>query len=453
MQRRFSGHILLPLALAAILAGCGDGGDNGEGGKTPTPTPTPPPPKPTPDPRGTLNVDIQPNNFQDAKVIISGPSGVKSVTRDSSLKLNPGNYGVTVVGVRVPREIVDDVVGVVDASTVVIVSRQTKTVTADYSQTQAGAGSLWYPVRDKGGANGQIHGFDRDQLKANFNGPGSVTLTGIGIEPINTTFDAGGNLWVALFKDNAVIKYNAEQLAVPGGSMAPDVTISTDGNGSLNGPVGLAFDRNGNLWVGNFNPSGPGHDSLVRFTPQQLAQSGQPTPAVKLQGFVRPYGQAFDAAGNLWIGNNGAGNVLRFPPAQQKNGGMPDVTITKTFNGVLANPRAPAFNSDGDLWVSSAKTSQAAAYRFGSAGVATPVMTVNLKNAQGAAVPSPDGLAFDNEGNLWVAASDNSLYKYEASNLADGANVKPTVTIRGFGTSRGVLFSFYPPALDLPLLR
>ncbi|MDQ4148194.1 MAG: hypothetical protein M3120_11075 [Pseudomonadota bacterium] len=35
------------------------------------------------------------------------------------------------------------------------------------------------------------------------------------------------------------------------GSPAPAVTIMDDGLGALNGPVGLAFDTNGNLGVGN----------------------------------------------------------------------------------------------------------------------------------------------------------------------------------------------------------
>ena len=35
MQRTFRGHILLPLALAAVLSGCGGGVDDGENDNTP----------------------------------------------------------------------------------------------------------------------------------------------------------------------------------------------------------------------------------------------------------------------------------------------------------------------------------------------------------------------------------------------------------------------------------
>ncbi|MGH8502756.1 MAG: NHL repeat-containing protein [Gammaproteobacteria bacterium] len=441
MQETFTGDILLACALAVLLAACSDG----DGGRSDPP--------PDPDTQGRLDVNIEPDDTAGARVIVAGPGGVRSVTQDRSLTLDAGDYTIAVVGVRVSQPIVDDVVGVIDKPAVTIAAGQTENVTADYGQSQPGAGRLWYPVRDKGGSSGEIHGFDREQLSIDTVGPGGIAITGLGLEPINTTFDAGGNLWVAAFVDNTLLKYSAEQLAAPGGALVPDVTISADANGSLNGPVGLAFDSRGNLWVGNFRPTGAGANTLVRFTPQQLAQPGQPTPRIKLRGLVRPYGHAFDADGNLWVGNNGADNVLRFPPAQQKNGGTPDVTLTDTSTGALDNPRGPAFNSDGELWVSSAANSQAVGYTLNGAGTATQTVTVNLQNNAGSPVFSPDGLAFDNEGNLWVAASDNNLYKYNVGDLTDGADVQPAITISGFGPSRGVLFSFYPPALDLPLAQ
>jgi hypothetical protein len=70
--------------------------------------------------------------------------------------------------------------------------------------------------------------------------------------------------------------------------------------------------------VGNFgSPTGDGRagdDTVVRFTPGQLAASGQPTPAVILRGLNDPYGHVFDTQGSLWVGNNSDDNVLRFPP-------------------------------------------------------------------------------------------------------------------------------------------
>lgn len=203
--------------------------------------------------------------------------------------------------------------------------------------------------------------------------------------------------------------------------------------------------------TGSITITGAGAGTLVRFTPQQLAQTGQPTPDIALRGFDRPYGHAFDSAGNLWVGNNGADNVLRFPPTQQKSGGTPDVTITATSTGVLNGPRAPTFDTGGKLWVSSAQSSQVVGYAIDTTGTSTPIATITLQNVQGAPVPSPDGLAFDNEGNLWVAASDNNLYQYSHSDLTGNRAISPTVTLGGFGSTRGVLFSFNPLPVGLPI--
>lgn len=438
-------NILLSCSLAILLAACSDGGDGGSSNPGPGPGPT----------TGTLNVDIvNPNNVPGARVIVTGSDRVRSVTQDTALTLAPGDYAVSVVGVRDDKPIVDDIVGAIDKSAVTIVAGERESVTADYTVVQAGSGRLWYPTR----LDGDIEGFHRARLLDGSDTSGDVAITGVGAEPINTTVDPGGNLWVALYADNAIVKYNADQLA-EGGSRAPDVTISTDGEGSLNGPVGLAFDRKGNLWVGNFGPQNDGaaNDTLVRFTPRQLAQSGQPTPAVVLTGFTRPYGHAFDRAGNLWVGNNGAGNVLSFPRAQQVDGGTPDAgkTITQTSLGQdLNGPRGVAFEKDGTMWISNANATQAASYTFDGNGAPVAEVTVNLKDANGGAVPSPDGLAFDDEGNLWVADSASRIFRYDAADLAtDGADVRPAATLTGFGASRGILFSFYPPALDLPLAQ
>jgi sugar lactone lactonase YvrE len=436
MQRLNSGKILLPLAVAALLSACGGGGgssgdDGSDGGQ------------------GTLNIDIQPDGIEGARVVVAGPSGVRNVTSDRFLTLDAGQYAISAVGLRQDRPIVDDVLGTVDKPAVTISDGQTVNVTANYNQNQPGAGRLWLPVR----LDGQIHGFHRSQLDGT--GAGSVTITGAGAEPINAVFDAGGNLWVAEFVDNTLLKYNAAQLAAPGGALVPDVIISTDGSGSLNGPVGLAFDARGNLWVGNFGPrrgdAGAGDNTLVRFTPQQLAETGQPTPRLILEGIDDPYGHAFDAEGNLWVAADGADNVVRFPPEEQVNDGTPDITITATTTGVLDGPRAPAFDIDGNLWVSSAQTSQVAGYSIDETGAATPLATVNLQNAQGAAVPSPDGLAFDNEGNLWVLGTDSNLYQYPRDDLSADGSLQPEVTISGFGSTRGVLFSFNPLPFGLPI--
>ncbi len=108
------------------------------------------------------------------------------------------------------------------------------------------------------------------------------------------------------------------------GSPAPAVVISDTAN-SLHGSIGLAFDANGDLWVANLGTEsecfkGKGA-SVVEFTPSQLVVSGSPAPVVSLlraTDLNGPLMIAFDASGNLWL-TNGANtpySVVAFSPSQ-----------------------------------------------------------------------------------------------------------------------------------------
>lgn len=396
---------------------------------------------------GTLNINIQPNNTAGARVIVAGPGGVRTVTRDQALRLAPGRYSVFTPGIRRTLPIVDSIFGIVSRPVVNIVNGQTVPLQANFDRVRPGTGRLWLPVR----LDGQVQSFARGQLAAGSDRPG-IAITGAGDEPINAVFDARGNMWVASFADSTVLMYSSAKL-IPGGAQTPDVILSSDGSGSLNGPLGLAFDAKGNLWVGNFGPrtgsGGAGDDTVVRFARGQLARTGQPTPGVILTGFSNPYGHTFDAAGNLWVADNRDDEVLRFAPAQQKNGGVPNLTITETSNVALNGPRGPIFDPDGNLWVASAGNSRVAGYAVDGTTV-TPLATVVLQNEDGGLVPSPDGLAFDNGSNLWVTATDGNLYRYARSRLTANGIIQPVTTITGFGDTRGVLISFNPQPRPRP---
>ncbi|MGH8502755.1 MAG: NHL repeat-containing protein [Gammaproteobacteria bacterium] len=402
---------------------------------------------------GTLAINIEPNNTAGARVIVIGPVGpnakVRSVTADRRLSLPAGRYQVFTPGVRRAAPIVDSVFGIVNKPVVNIVNGQSVPLLARFDRLRPGSGRLWLPVR----LDGQVQSFARAQLAAGGDRPG-IAITGAGDEPINAIFDPRGNMWVASFADNTLLRYSPRKLAAPGGARVPDIIIRSNTTGSLNGPLGLAFDAKGNLWVGNYGPrtgsGGAGDNTIVRFTRGQLARSGAPTPAIILRGFDNPYGHIFDAQGNLWVANSRADNVLRFPPAQLKNGGTPDVTITETsVGGVLDGPRGVTFDRNGNLWVASAVNERVAGYTVSGTTV-TPLSTVTLRNEQGGRVPSPDGLAFDNAGFLWVTATDGNLYRYSKASVEAGGVKQPVTTISSFGRTRGVLMSFNPKPRPLP---
>jgi glucose/arabinose dehydrogenase len=81
------------------------------------------------------------------------------------------------------------------------------------------------------------------------------------------------------------------------GNASPAASLSAS-NGSLNVPNGEAFDAHGDLRVAN-----EGANTVVEYTPSQLAATGAPTPAVTISasGVGQPIALAFDASGALWV--------------------------------------------------------------------------------------------------------------------------------------------------------
>ena len=132
--------------------------------------------------------------------------------------------------------------------------------------------------------------------------------------PLGIVFDSSGNLWVAnnggvpvagsttgamSATGTAIVEFNAANLPTPGSGMltptlTPDITLSDDGNNSIQGPWELAFDSSGNLWSSN---SG-GTFSLVEIAKATLAATGAPTPAITI-------GTTMDMGNPTLSGTNG----------------------------------------------------------------------------------------------------------------------------------------------------
>ncbi len=316
---------------------------------------------------------------------------------------------------------------------------------------------LWLPAS----AEGVLHGYSGVQLRGDANQPGAITLTGAGSAPFGTVFDSDGNLWVSDYLGNALLIYTADQITASG-DQTPAASITDDGLGALDGPVGLAFDGDGNLWVGNYEGN-----TLVQYTAQQVADAlagggpSNPTPPVIISSGILngPYGHAFDTQGNLWVGNNLGDNVLKFTPGQLAASGSPaPAAVTSATNsGSLDAARGPAFDADGDLWVSSRRTNQLVQYNIDQNGNPVPLTTTNITLQNGSTPAAPAGIAFDGAGNLWLTESvADQLLRYVTADLEIGNPTPAARTIEGFGTFGaigGVLISFDPPPDGLPLAR
>ena len=274
--------------------------------------------------------------------------------------------------------------------------------------------------------------------------------------PQGVTFDSAGNLWVmdpaGVVNGNttpALFKFSAAQLAALAMNNAPDpvATITTTG---LAAPQQSVFDAAGNQWVADHDGN-----SVLVFTASQLAMTGDnPTvPAVTITStaFNGPLGIAFDSAGNLWIANNGgvagangaaspAGTtIVEFAAAHLPMvpaTGMvepaltPDVTLSDDGQGSIQAPWALVFDSGGNLWSSNAEAPNTlvefAKATLMATGAPMPAITISPAMVGGnSTLDAPNGLCFDNNGDL---AATNSAGAFGIPIYAKGQLMTGTPT-------------------------
>ena len=189
-------------------------------------------------------------------------------------------------------------------------------------------------------------------------------------------FDRAGNIWVTSKDANTILQFPSQLGVIEG--FTPTLTLSAT-NGSLNGPAGIAFDPDGDLWVAN-NAA----NTVVKFGASQLTNSGSPAPMVTLSAASSsldgPFGLAFDPQGNLWVTNRNANTVVLFGATQLGASGSPTPLVTLSASGgSLSGPSSLAFDASGNLWVANEigrSVVQFGASQLRASGSPTPVATI-----------------------------------------------------------------------------
>ena len=143
----------------------------------------------------------------------------------------------------------------------------------------------------------------------------------------------------------------------------PTVTSSTFASG-FSGPTGEAFDAAGNLYVGNAT-----NNMVSKVTPAGVVSTFA-------SGFSTPDGLAFDTAGNLYVSNYGNGTVSKVTPAG----------VVSTFASGFTNPSGLAFDAAGNLYVANLSNDDT---------VSKVTLRGRGQHLRLRVRPTPGGLAFD----------------------------------------------------------
>jgi len=215
-------------------------------------------------------------------------------------------------------------------------------------------------------------------------------------------------------------------------------TTGTSGTSSstMNAPEAYTFDSSGNLYI-----SDSGNCRVLVFPPPFTSGEeasiviGQPDAntgcggAASASTFGTTGGVAFGTHGNFWVADSGNNRVLKFV-APLKTGmaaklvvGQPDFVSNSCPDpptaASLCSPQGIAFDSGGGLWVADSSnnrvlryvpaTSTSAVQEYGQpAATAFTSNTANNGGVSATSLNGPTGLGFDSSGGLWVADTQNN---------------------------------------------
>jgi DNA-binding beta-propeller fold protein YncE len=158
----------------------------------------------------------------------------------------------------------------------------------------------------------------------------------------------------------------------------------------LSDPTGIAFDRQGNLWICNYAGR-----TVQEYSAVSIAASGTAKPVLTIRGIRGPNNVAFDRSGNLWVAEYDGGSVAEI------RGGK--VAVRLRFPRLAyAAPTSLAFDRSGTLWVTDRRADRLSAFspaQLRSSGEKKPSRSIVVPGG-----PSSDNqsVAFDPAGRVWI---------------------------------------------------
>jgi sugar lactone lactonase YvrE len=277
--------------------------------------------------------------------------------------------------------------------------------------------------------------------------------------PFGVAVDGSGNTYVADGENDTIRKITSAGVVTTMAGQA-GVAGSADGTGSaarFNDPLGVAVDGNGNVYV----------SEQKNATIRKVTPAGVVTTVAGLAGstgatdgtgaaarFYLPAGLAIDSSGNIFVADATADEIRKVTPAGVVStiAGSPQSAGHNDGTGSAAQfyfPVGLAIDSSGNLYVADAnnneirKVTQAGvvttlggtAPPFRTPGQAAPLPGSSDGTGASAQFDSPEGIAVDGSGNVYVADTGNSTMRKGSLSAAPQISAQPTSQFTSVGGS------------------
>ena len=251
--------------------------------------------------------------------------------------------------------------------------------------------------------------------------------------PRGVAVDSSGDVYIADYQNYVIRKVANGVINTIAGNGAMgfvgDFNLAT--SAELSGPLGVAIDSSGNIYIAD----APGPSDRIRkvsfgvittFAGSAAGFAGDGGPASNAS-LNYPAAVAIDGAGNIYIADTANNRVRRISSAGiittiAGNGtpGYNGDNITAT-SASLFSPQGVAVDSLGNVYIADTKNHR---IRKVSGGVITTVAGVGVQGYSGDSGPgttaqltAPKGVAIDSTGNLYIADTGNNVVRRIAGGL------------------------------------
>jgi sugar lactone lactonase YvrE len=264
-----------------------------------------------------------------------------------------------------------------------------------------------------------------------------ITVNNGSIDTVTVNFarrPGSGLLWTASAVSNSFNRINGflSNVMLAGGLAGSKVSVDArPGQGT---PTAIAVDPKGNLWVATESKV------IAQYLYGELETSPNGPGGVSIQVTQTPEAIAFDPAGDLWValpGDTASGAVVEFAAANGVPGTIPSTSIPIP-ELTPAGPAGLAFDNLGNLWVAAANTN--ALVEIPAARLSSPTGGAIITNGT---VTQPVAPVFDPSGRLWVVTTQNTIAAFSADQTVSffsNTTASQVVTVNTPGSPRAAAF-------------